>query len=234
MVLALSLIFATSCTKEKDTADLSRTTFFADFTLEGDGTIFLPCGTAYTEPGVKAEENGTAVEVTTTMASGLYFGEAGVGEDVADIYAISYSAINSDGFPGTASRTVIVSCNGDLGNNEIEGLYTATIVRVTGETHSNLEYVIIHKTGDNEYKLSSAIGGFYENGRGFGPGYAAEGANISFDGTSFAATTATFPLWGNIIDIMGLTLDAASKTISYHATGDFGSAEFDVVLTQVN
>lgn len=232
ILIALPILFFSACEKKVTTDDLSRVTYFANFTLEGDETIVLPCGTEFVEPGVSAEENGNQVDVSTTIGSGTYFGAAGIDANVADIYSISYSAINSDGFPGSASRSVYVACNGDMVNS-IEGFYTSQVTRGSASPRPGLNYVIINKLEDNKYQLSHAIGGYYDLGSGYGPNYAALGSIISFDGSAYSVTDGQFPVWGNVVVVSDFTVDAASKTISYHGSGNFGNGEFDVLLKQV-
>lgn len=233
ILIALPIIFFSACSKDVTTNDLSRITYFANLNLEGDQTMVVPCGTTFTEPGVTAEENGTAVDVTTTSLGGLYFGESDVNTDISDIYSISYSATNSDGFSGSTSRQVLVVCNGDM-VADIGGFYTASVIRGDADPVPNLNYVIINKTADNTYQLSHAIGGYYDLGRKYGPGYAALGAVVSFDGASYSVTNGTFPIWGNVVEITEFTVDAANKTISYTGTGNFGNGTFTIVLKQTD
>lgn len=225
------LVFS-ACQKAPTTQDISRPTYFANFSMTGPSTMFVPCGSAYTEPGIEATENGNPVDVKTVISAGSYFGSPGVDTEVSDIYHISYSAVNSDGFPGSTARTVIVACNGDLATNSIEGLYTSTTVRNNGDTKSDLKYIIINKTGPNTYQLSHSLGGFYDLGRGYGTNYACKGSTITFDGTDFTVTDGQFPVWGNVVAVSDFHVDAATKTITYKGTADFGSS-WDVTLTQV-
>jgi len=221
-----------SCQKAPTTQDLSRPTYFADFTMTGASTILVPCGSSYTEPGISAEENGTPVDVKTVVGNGTYFGSPGVDTEVSDIYHISYSAVNSDGYPGATERTVIVACNGDMAANSIEGLYLSTTVRNNGDTKSGLKYIVINKTGPDTYQLSHGLGGFYDLGRGYGDGYAAKGSNITFANGEFTVSDGVLPNWGYAVTVSDFTVDAATKTITYKGTASFGSS-WDVTLTQV-
>ncbi len=153
VVLALSLVFATSCTKELETADLSRTTFFADLTMAGEGVIFHPVGDAFTDPGVTATENGGDIPVTVSGS---------VDVNTPGFYSISYSATNSDGFASALTRIVVVYESGD-----VVGIYEGTRVDRSGGL------VLVSTNPAGGYFLSDILAGYYEFGRGYGIAYAA-------------------------------------------------------------
>lgn len=226
-----------SCTKES--ADISSTTDYPVFTVTGAGEIIHQLGTPFVEPGVKAVEGTTEITVTTSV-EGIYTGFSGsaVDENVADKYEITYSAENKDGFSGSAFRTVYVVNNGDL-INSIEGIYRATVTRNGSLTaqYTDMEYVVIWKTGANTYEISDCIGGYYDLGRGYGPGYMAAGMSItandiSTNNFSFGAGVAVGAFGGDCaMDFM--TVDAANKAIQFQSTWDAGYT-FLVDLKQVS
>jgi len=233
--LALILV---SC-EDKESADISSITYFPEFTVNGESDYYLSVGDAFTDPGVTAEENGVSIEVTHSVI-GDFFGYSGddVNTDAADKYVITYTAINSDGYPGTAVRTVWVIETGDLVNS-IAGLYTSTIVRngdVGNPQYTDLAYIMISDNGDGTYNLSDAIGGYYDLGRGYGADYRAAGLVITAN--NIAANDFTFndPIsvgaFGGVLTMQGMTVDAGSKTISFASDWDAGYT-FEVTLTQV-
>jgi hypothetical protein len=227
-----------SCTKD-ETADVSRLTSFPIITLNGNAEILAPFGSEYVDPGASAFAGDVSVTTMTSFGSGTYQGAAGVDTSVPDNYMVTYSAENSDGFDGTAIRNVWVANTGDLVNS-IEGLYLADVQRapdfIPSAQYSGLTYVLIWKTGDNTYEISHAVGGYYDFGRAYGPGYAARGAEITANdipSNDFSITQAVFPIWGNVVDITEFTVNPIGRTITYTGTGNFGNGAFKVQLKQV-
>lgn len=233
-VFSLLLAFAFSgCEKEYE--DLYTVTNYADFKMEGDEIIFNPFGSPFTDPGVKASEAGADLPVTTTV-SGDYFGGTSFDPNVADRYVYTYSATNSDGYPGSTTRYVYNIQAGDLVSS-IEGLYTSTVVRngVVAPAYTDMEYVMIAKTGENTYGLSDAIGGYYDIGRGFGAAYRAQGMIITatdIPGNQFTFGTAEVGTFGGVVTMESLTVDPVAKTIVLTNSWDAGYT-FEITLTQV-
>ena len=146
LLLSFLALILVSCNKEKESAGLSSLTYFPEFTLNGEAEYFLGVGDTFTDPGVTAEENGVEIPVTS-MVEGSFFGFVGetVPTDAADKYVITYTAVNSDGYPGTTERTIWVIETGDLVAS-IAGLYTSTIVRngdVGNPQYTDLEYIML-------------------------------------------------------------------------------------------
>ncbi|MEO8762857.1 MAG: DUF5011 domain-containing protein [Ginsengibacter sp.] len=96
----------------------SKITFFPDLTYNGDNYVVVRAGETYTEPGVTAKENGAEIPVTI---------DGTVDTNTPGIYTLVYSAVNKDGFPATASRTVIVyETADDAIVNDFSGNYART------------------------------------------------------------------------------------------------------------
>ena len=236
-LLFVALLFGmASCEKDHDSSEgLSTITYFPEFTMTGDAEMFLNKGGSFTDPGVKAMEKGKEIDVSVNV-TGAYSGYNGdeVETNVVDNYTVSYSAINSDGYPGKTKRAVWVFEDGDL-TTGLQGLYTTTIVRDGTPAFTNVPYVLIWSLSATTFELQCGVGGYYDVGKAYGPGYAARGAVVTVNNLAtndFSVTDAKFPLWGNTVTITGFTVDASAKTISYTGTGDWGSV-FEVTLTQV-
>ncbi|HEY4786863.1 MAG TPA: immunoglobulin-like domain-containing protein, partial [Bacteroidales bacterium] len=154
ILLALTDVFLSGCKKNLETEGLSKVTYYPEITMNGDATVFVSGGTAFNDPGATATANGQPITVTTPVV-GDYFTYSGTTVDVtkSNRYFINYTAVNSDGFAGSVTRTVYVAYNGDLVNS-IEGLYTSTVVRngASSAQYTNMEYVMIRKTGTNTYE----------------------------------------------------------------------------------
>lgn len=227
------LAFAFSgCQKEYE--DLYRVTNYPTFKMTGDKVVFNTFGTNFTDPGIKASEAGKDIPATT-IVSGDFFGATSFNANITDRYLFTYIATNSDGYKAQTSRLVYNIKTGNLVDN-IEGLYTSTVVRgtSTGPQYTNMKYVLISKSGANTYKLSDAIGGWYELGRALGVGYRAPGMVITatdIPGNKFTFGSAEVGGFGGPVKMTSMTVNAASKTIVY--TSEWNVYKFTVTLKQV-
>jgi hypothetical protein len=112
ILTAFVLCFA-SCKKE--TEGISKETSFPVLSRAGDEIIYLKKGEAFTDPGVTATEGDKDLEVKTSGT---------VDTNVAGVYTLTYSAINSDGYPGSTTRKVVVSdIAADAAANDLSGSY---------------------------------------------------------------------------------------------------------------
>lgn len=238
-VLFFVTISFVSCEKNIDSDELSFITFYPEFVMEGDEVILVNQGDAYAEPGITALENGEEIAVTTSVDGTVQpFSGTTIDSDLPNEYVFTYSATNSDGFTATSGRTVWVYQTGDLVTS-IEGLYISTVKR-TGATVSyfrNMAYILIYKTGVNKYTISDGIGGWYDIGRAYGPGYRAtpiEVTAVDIPGNSFTYS-GNFGVgaFGGVATMSGFTVDPVAKTITFSTVWDSGYT-FDVTLTQVN
>jgi len=229
----------TSC--EKTYEDLSRITYFPEFTMEGESEIIHLLGEPYVDGAVTATEEGKSLEVSTEV-SGLWNGYSGstIDVNVYDHYEIVYSATNADGFEGSVIRTVFVAPpTGDLVSS-LEGVYLAQVQRTPAFTvlpqYSDMKYIYIWKTGDNTFELSCALGGYYFIGRNYGLDFAFQDAVITANdipANDFSISQATSPGFGNVADITGFTVDPVNKVISFTSTANFANGVFHVQLEQV-
>ena len=240
IMLATASLVLTNC-DDKESEGVSRLTQYADITLNGDDVMFVKAGTPYNEPGAIAKEGDADVEVSIDY-SGTYFNGSvpAINTNIADIYTVTYSAVNKDGFPGSNTRTVVVAGEGDLVNS-IEGLYTSTVVRTPAggpadADYTDREWVVINKIDDNTYEISDAIGGYYDFGRAYGSAYAAPATitanNIPANDFSFG--TFSVGPFGGEGQITSMEVDPATKTIHFKADWDGGPYSFDVTLKQVD
>ena len=220
---------------EKDYEDLYTITNYPTFEMTGEEVIINPFGASFTDPGIKATEAGQEIPVTTTV-TGDFFGGTSFDPNVTERYLYTYSATNSDGYPGSISRYVYNINNGDLVTS-IEGLYTSTVVRngAASPQYTDMEYVVISKTGENTYMLSDAIGGYYDIGRDYGATYRAPGLTITANNIaadSFTFNTTEVGTFGGVVEMKSMTVDPANKTIVFTSDWDAGYS-FEVTLKQV-
>lgn len=233
-ILPILALFFVSCADET-TGDVSKVTNYPIFTVLGDELIILNKGEAFVDPGVIVMEGENEIEYTTTI-SGDYRGGTSLDTNVADIYHITYSATNVDGFSGTAGRTVIVVDDGDLVNS-ISGLYTSTVVRngATGAQYTDMEYIIIWENANGTYEMSDGIGGYYAIGRGYGTGYAARPVIItatSIPANNFTISDFSVGAFGGVAEMSSLTVNPGPGTITFSTAWDAGYT-FNVTLKKV-
>jgi len=237
-LLAMGALLIFSCTDSDDIATVSRITYFPDFILEGETSYDIACGESFTLPGARVEEEGTEIPFEQSI-TGSYFGGTEISTDAPDVYSVSYSAVNKDGFPGSTERIVnIDACNGDLVSS-IAGEYTGYVKRTSnGEEYSGIAPIKIVDLGDGKFALSHSIGGFYSLGRGFGPTYGAYGGiltAVDIPNGQFEFSGAPIVPFGiNIVSMKDFVVDPATGTFGFTSQGDFANSEFQVVLTQVN
>lgn len=228
----LSLILSQGCDVES-TANISDVTNFAVITLSGDSEVLLHQGDTYVEPGATATAGGQSVEVTTSSIGTFRGGSLDV--NVPDIYTLSYSAFNADGFEASGTRKVVVAGTGDL-ITDLSGLYRSTIVRngSSGAQYTDIEYVLIWENTDGTFQLSDGIGGYYMYGRGYGSAYAAAGAKVTVNGLNNYTFGPTFSVgaFGGVAEMTEMTADPVAKTIDFTTEWDAGYT-FVVHLDQV-
>ena len=233
-LFAIALMF-NACVKD-DTSDVSKVTNFAVFDLAGDQQILLKKGSEYVEPGATAKEAGEPVEVATEISTGRYRGLP-FSKDVSDIYTVSYSAVNKDGFLASATRTIVVGESGDLVTN-LAGVYISSVERngSTAAQYQNMEYVLIWEKSAGIYEISDGIGAWYELGRALGTGYGAPGATIKVNGPNdFSIANKDFEVFtfGGAAELLEFKVDAAAKTIDFKTDWRDGDYVFEVHLEQV-
>jgi hypothetical protein len=199
-----------------DTANVSSITYFPLVTLKGsDPVVVKPLGSAYSDPGAIATENGVAIPYTTT-ATGKYRGTSTLDTKVMDEYSQTYTAVNKDGFSASKVRKVIVYQNGDL-TTSIEGLYTSTVKRngafmsAAQGSSKDMKYVYIWKNANGTFQVSDAFGGWYNLGRNIAGSFTPGGLFTA----AFVPTGNTLvnPYFGGTAVIKSLSVNAATKTL---------------------
>jgi hypothetical protein len=244
-IVALTLMIAvfSSCERDLETEGITKKiTYYPVFELEGEEEMVIHAGDDFTLPGAVATEQGTEIPVTTSIVGTYFTGPVSTFDPaMADIYTVSYSAVNKDGYSGAATRIVrVLPPAGDFVNS-IEGVYTQTVARTPGggpatADYTDREYAYVAKVGPNTYQLSDGIGGYYEYGREYGPDYAATGATVVANniatndftiGDTFSAGA-----FGGVAEITSFEVNPITKTIKYTTVWDAGYT-FEVTLKQV-
>ena len=149
ILLLLSSLVVLSC-DDDTTGGVSRITTYPDFTISGEEKVVIKVGTGFTDQGVIAEEGGEEIPVTKTVIGSSYIvpGQtqpeevqyrtlSEVDDETPGIYWITYSAVNSDGFPGSVERIVFVLDDDPDPDVDLSGDYAsgsspeATITKIT-------------------------------------------------------------------------------------------------------
>jgi len=244
-LIALSLMLAalSSCDRDLETEGITtKITYYPVFELEGEDEIVIHAGDDFSLPGAVATEQGTEIPISTSI-TGTYFSGSidAIDPMMADIYEVSYSAVNKDGYEGSATRVVtILPPAGDFVTS-IEGVYTATVVRTPGggpatADYTDREYLYVAKVGPNTFQISDAIGGYYAYGREYGPTYAATGATVVANNIATndftISTSAIVGEFGGVAEITAFEVNAGTKTIKYTTVWD-GGYTFETTLKQV-
>ena len=222
------------CNNDLETEGISRITYFPEFELEGEDFYFLNEGESFVDPGITVFEQGTEIPFTSTF-NGRYSGYSGsaIGTD-PDQYTLTYNAVNRDGFAASASRTIIAINTGDLVTS-IEGAYLSDPVRINGVSYEP-SIVLIWEVEPNVYEISCSVGGFYADGRGDGDASLSKGGKITVNNLAsndFTFTPGYIENFDSEVGITSMTVDPATKTITFVAEGDFANGKWNVTMTQI-
>lgn len=173
LMLLVSVVTFTSC-DDDSSAGYTRITYYPVLSMQGDETIYLDKGATFTDPGCTAELNGEDISSQLVVRGSVDTSKSGV-------YNLSYSAVNADGFSASVSRTVIVTDPTDA----VEGVYTTSSVTCNGSNKYDGNYeILVLNNGDGTYSVSDLLGGWYDQGRGYGSNYAMAGTiSVADDGT---------------------------------------------------
>ena len=159
--LLLTVVLLLSCERDLETEGLSRITYYPDFTMAGEENVITWVGAGFTDPGATATEAGQDLPVTVTITGSPYIVPGNTqpdqvsytntfNPDVPGIYSFSYSAINSDGYPGSVTRMVFVLDKQPDPAVDLSGTYTSTAPSPNAT---------ISKIGDGVFYSTNAWGG---------------------------------------------------------------------------
>ena len=233
-LIIASVFLLAAC--DKETEGLSRITYFCELDLKGDAMEFAPLGGTFTEPGWVASENGEDVTDRVTITGT-------VNTNVAGLYRLVYSVDNTDGFPKTAVRQVVVYdvTPSDLktGFYEISSLSNRTSFGSGPGGAGSAEFktsptILIYQTSPGKFYISDFIGGYYEVGRGYGPTYAMVGSFQLNSDNTLKLISSKIAGWGDgLDDLVNGVLDAENQTLTY--TAQYAeSYDFNIIATKIN
>lgn len=132
IAVASLLVACMSCDDEGDSFGISKTTQFPTFEFPQGNTVVITTGSSFSPDAVVKEGENALTPVISND----------VDADVPGIYEVEYSAINSDGYPGSATQQVVVYDPNiiptDVTGNIVDvnnATRTATITLVPGTTN---------------------------------------------------------------------------------------------------
>lgn len=214
LVILLFLGIGSSCSDE-DSQDPSKITYFTLLELNGDNPLFVEQGTPFVDPGVVATEGDADVSKSVVT-----MGE--VDNSTIGLYTLTYSAKNVDGFANSIDREVFVY-NPSI-KTDISGVYTAIqgTCRITMGSGASVDYggysVTISALVSGIFAVSDLLGGYYDQGRGYGADYAMMGyLSLNSDNTLSLLYSYT-PGFGDTLDeIKDGKYDPTTHTVSWDA-----------------
>ena len=223
-IVALSALVA--CTKEHATNQ--KITYYPVVTLEGDDPFCIPIGKQYEDPGFSAIMAGKDVTDQVEVTSSVNSAKPG-------IYAVSYYLVNEDGFSSTKNRQVIVYDPSI--KTDISGSYTVQpgsyrLYWSTGNTTAFDGFgVKISEVCPGMFKISDLLGGYYDQGTGYGSSYAMSAYISPKSDNSLEAFNALVPGWGDSYDVFEGSYDPETGNISIYLEYA-GSMEFHITLAK--
>lgn len=217
MLLALGVITLASC--DKDTEGLSRITTYAVLEMNGESFVKVNVGGSFNDPGCVATMGGEDVTDQIQVNSNVDTSKPG-------FYNVNYVVYNEDGFPASASRTVMV-----VDPNNFAGVYLGE--SEFGSRHYYNAPINITKRADGTFLIDDLAGGFYCYGRypGYEPTYdfhLEAILQLNADNTIEVLAQGSW-YWGDPMEDVSGSYDPATGTIKL--VMDFG-APFYVTLTK--
>lgn len=217
MLLALGVITLASC--DKDTEGLSRITTYAVLEMNGESFMKVNVGGSFSDPGCVATMGGEDVTDQIQVNSNVDTSKPG-------FYNVNYVVYNDDGFPASASRTVMV-----VDPNNFAGAYLGE--SQFGSRHYYDAPINITKRADGTFLIDDLAGGFYCYGRypGYEPTYdfhLEAILQLNADNTIEVLAQGSW-YWGDPMEDVSGSYDPATGTIKL--VMDFG-APFYVTLTK--
>lgn len=171
LLFCLASVGFTSCSDDEELTD-SKITYYPEMEIQGDEFTILPIGTPYVDKGCKGTLQGE------DCTSGIVTeGVEDVDHNTAGLYYVTYSYTNKDGYLTKAKRTVAV-CDPSI-TTDIEGKYKVQSGSYRDYNSAQEEFakysVTIEKAAPGLFYISDLLGGYYDQGRGYGSQYAMTG-----------------------------------------------------------
>lgn len=231
IMICAGLVALASCEKKVTTEDPSTITYYVSFELNGDGTMLVPINTTFTDPGVVATENGVDVNdkvvVTITDPDGNVV--TSIPTDAPNLYTVSYSAVNADGFPASTSRTVVVydpavtasiagTYSTDIDQTVYNGYPFSTWITAKGYP-GNSATVTFTEIAPGFFSCNDLLAGWYGQIRGYGAKYYMTGIVTLNSDNSLTLISSYVAGWGDSLDyIANAVYNPETGVITYDAS----------------
>lgn len=246
-LVVLGLLAFSSCNDDNDELTDSRLTYYADLIMEGDEFMIVPVGTEYVEPGCTGTLYDKATGESKDITNQITIGGDEVDPNTMGFYYVTYSAVGSDGYISTVTRTVCVcdptvtlDMSGSYNTDMDASLYGANknpfsaYAASYGYT-SQCTGITFTRLAPGFFQVSDLLGGWYDQVRGFGVQYGSIGCMtgyVSLDNDGNIELISSYiDAWGDALDyIADGKYDPETETISYFASYAEGVVTMDVVL----
>lgn len=221
----LAVVCMTSC--QKETEGLTQITYYANIELDGPLYDQATAGVPYKDPGFTATMQGENINSQVKISSDMDLNNPKPG-----YYKLTYTAINKDGFPASASRFVLVASPDD----KASGYYATSPKSFRLRDGATVYYgasfnVIVYGDGTGTYKVSDFLGGWYEYRSGYGSNYAAAGSFSLADDGTMTLLSSQVPGWGDSLSALNDgKFDAETETFSWQAV--YAGMGFNVTMNK--
>lgn len=214
-MVCCGLVTLASCEKKVTTEDPSTVTYYVSFEMNGDETTLVPLNTSFTDPGVVATENGIEVndKVVVSISDPSGASVSSIPTNTPGLYYVNYSAVNSDGFPASVDRTVIVYDPAVTAS--IAGTYFADMTNskygTAGKTFadyapgygfSGTPVVCFEEIAPGFFQCDDLLGGWYGQIRAYGAKYYMSGIVVLNADNTISLLTSYIPGWGDGLDYL--------------------------------
>ena len=228
-LLALGMLALSSCNDDNDELTDSRLTYYADLQMQGDEFMLVPVGSSFVDPGCTGTLAGE--DITSKI---MIEGADEVDPNAVGFYYITYSAVGSDGYPASVTRTVCVY--DPPVTTDISGEYTVQGGSYrywfsSGATVAFSGYpVSIDIVVPGIFYISDMMGGYYDQRAGYGSRYAMNGYIRLTNENEIIALSGLVPGWADSYDeFYDGSYDPETGTVTYDM--DYaGSMQFHIIL----
>ena len=209
-IIAL-LFLSLSCKKDLTSEGVSKVTTYVTFDLTGGSTVSFARGSTYVDPGFKGTE-GTKDVTSAIKVTGTVDGNQ------VGLYPLQYNAVNADGFSSSIERNVIIY-DPAAPATDLTGDYLSSVRRIDPPLSFSDLQVSIEKLAPGFFFVSDFIGGYYDQGREFGSGYAVYGYfQLNSDNSiSLVSSQNIDGFGGTLNDLKNGKYDPATQTLTWDA-----------------
>ena len=250
-LVALVMLAFSSCNDDKDELTDSHLTYYADLHIVGDEFMVVPIGTTFVDPGCTGTLYDQAAGEAKDITSQIIVGGDEVDPNTMGFYYVTYTAVGSDGFTSTVTRTVCVcdptvtvDISGSYNTDMEASLYGANKTPFAAYAASygytsQCTGITFTKLAPGFFQCNDLLAGWYDQVRGFGVNYSGSigcmTGYVSVDNDcNIELISSYIGAWGDSLDdIYDGKYDPETETITYFASYAEGAVTMDIVLHKV-